>query len=398
VIPRLKPTLGIEELLAAAHPPHKNDVERFEQAFAKLMGQRHALAFPYGRTGLILLLEALALKDREIICPAYTCVVVPHAITYSGNRPVFVDCEEGGFNMDLDRAEEAITAETGAIIATSLFGYPVDLDRLDEIRKHHPHIHIIQDCAHSFAARWKGRPVQKEGVAALFGLNISKLLTSIFGGMITTDDHALYHRLKTRRDERLKRPGWRKGFRRLLYLLALYPAFWGPLYGLINRLERWGLLNHFVKYYDETRIDMPLDYMEGMCGIEGRAGMANIARYETVIDNRRKAAQYYFEHLTDKRDFRLPPEVDGATYSHYVVQVEDRYQWLQQAIRKGIQLGWLIEYNIPEMKAYGGYPAEEFPVAADYARTTINLPVWCGEKRTKRVVKKSKTIRSVSPF
>lgn len=403
MIPRLKPTLGLKELLAAFHPPRKNDVERFEQAFAKLMGQKHALAFPYGRTGLILLLEALGLKDKEVICPAYTCVVVPHAITYSGNLPVFIDCKQGGFNMDLDLAEKAITEKTGAIIATSIFGYSVDLDRLDEIRKHHPHIYIVQDCAHSFAAEWQGRPVQKEGVAALFGLNISKTLTSIFGGMITTDNEDVYQKLKTIRNQKLKRPDWRKSFRRLLYLVAVYPTFWGPVYGLINRLERSGLLNHFVKYYDETRIDMPADYHEGMCWVEARVGTANADRYEQIINKRQQAAKYYFQHLSNKgqevkcpesESFShgffntiLPPQVDGATYSHFVIQVHDKDKWLQEAIHKGLQLGWLIEYSIPEMKAYGEHKPEEFPVSAEYARKAINLPVWGGEETAKKVVK-----------
>jgi len=380
MISRLKPTIGARELVAAFHPPCRDDVERFERSFAELMGQKYALAFPYGRTGLILLLEALGLNDKEIICPAYTCVVVPHAITYSRNVPIFVDCDQGGFNMDLDLAEKAITERTGAIIATSLFGYPVNLDQLDEIRKKHPHIFIIQDCAHSFAAKWNGRPVQKEGIAALFGLNISKTLTSVFGGMITTDSDDIYQKLKTIRDQKLKKLGWGKSFRRLLYLLAVYPAFWGPVYGLINRLERLGLINHFVQYYDDTKIDMPSDYLEGMCGVEARVGTANIDRYETIINKRRAAAKYYFEHLVDKPDFKLPPEVEGATYSHFVVKVDDRDKWLQRAIGRGIQLGWLIEYNIPEMNVYENHKQEEFPVAAHCSRSSINLPVWGGKK------------------
>ena len=410
MIPRFKPTLGIKELTAAFHLPSEDDIESFERVFAGLMYQKYALAFPYGRTGLILLLETLGLKDKEIVCPSYTCVVVPHAITYSGNKPVFVDCESDGFNMNLDHVEKAITVKTGAIIATSIFGYPVDLDRLDEIRKRYPHIHIIQDCAHSFAVEWKGKPVHREGIAALFGLNISKLMTSIFGGMITTDDEDLYKKLKQIRDHRLKKPTLKKSLKRLLYFLAVYPAFWEPIYGIINKLERSGLLNRFAKYYDETVIDMPEGYLEGMCGIEARVGTANVERYETIINKRRTAAKYYFDHLRnseqgirntehrvkskiseffvhDPLTFILPPQVEGATYSHFVVQVHDREKCLQQAIRKNVQLGWLIEYNIPEMKGYGKRRPEEFPVAATYARTTINLPVWGGVTLAEKIVK-----------
>ncbi|MBI4773477.1 MAG: DegT/DnrJ/EryC1/StrS family aminotransferase, partial [Deltaproteobacteria bacterium] len=192
----LNPPLGANELAAAFDLFAKNALEEFESAFSRAMGTKYAVAFPYGRTALMALLEALDLRRREVLCPAYTCAVVPHAIVYSGNEPVFVDCEPGGFNMDLDRAERLITRKTGAVIATSLFGYPVDLDRLGAVRDAHPHLHLIMDCAQSVGAVWKGRPIHKEGIVALFGFGIGKTLTSVFGGMITTDDSSVYNRLK----------------------------------------------------------------------------------------------------------------------------------------------------------------------------------------------------------
>jgi len=388
MIPRLKPTIGIKELVAALPPARMDDVQRFEQDFATLMGQKYALAFPYGRTGMMLLFEALGFKEKEIICPAYTCVVVPHSIVYSGNTPVFVDCEQGGFNMDLGKAEKAITEKTGAIISTSLFGYPVNLDKLDALKKKYPQIMIIQDCAHSFAAEWKGRPVQKAGVAAIFGLNISKMLTSIFGGMITTDNEELHSKLRRLRDETLLPADWKKSLRRLVYLISVFPALWEPIYGIINCLERYGLIDYFVQYYDESKIDMPADYLQQMTALEARVGRVNITLYEKIVENRKAAARYYFNCFDDKLEFILPPQVPGATYSHFVVQVPDREKWLDKALRQGVQLGWLIEYSIPEMTAYGGHGLDKFSVSANYSRTTINLPVWGGEKLSQKVCKK----------
>ena len=385
MIPRLKPKLGSQELRAALHLSRPDDVLRFESAFAELMAQRFAVAFPYGRTALIYLLRALGLAAKEIICPAYTCVVVPHAIHYSGNRPTFIDCLPGSFNMDLDKAEQAINENTGAIVATSLFGYPVDLDRLDKLRLRHPNIHIIQDCAHSFAAEWKGRPVQKESIAAVFGLNISKILTSIFGGMITTDDKDLFDKLKQLRDSELSPACWGKSFRRILYFLSVYPTFLEGVYGIINKLERTGFLNKFVKYYDEFSINMPSDYLETISKVEARVGIANIARYHKIIENHVDAANHYFNSLHDRPDFKLPPQVSGATYSHFAVKVKNRVEWLQKGLNQNVQLGWIIEYSPPLMRAYGKSPREEFPEAASYADTMINLPVWGGKELAKRV-------------
>lgn len=377
MIPRLKPDLGWNELVAAFTPPRKNDVERFERAFAEEMGQKNAIAFPYGRTGLVLLLEAMGLTDREVVCPAYTCVVVPHAIVTSGNKPVFVDSQEQDFNMDLELVPQAITERTGAIVATSIFGYPVDLDRLDEIREQYPHIRIIQDCAHSFAAEWKGKSVQKAGDAAIFGLNISKLITSIFGGMITTDDDYLANRLRSLRDNHLKPATLGKSLKRLFYLLAVYPTFFGPIYGLVSRLERSGLLDNFVKYYDDAIIDMPDDFLEMMTKIEARVGFIQISKHRKVIEHRRKTANIYHNALKDRENFQLPPQVEGATYSHYVPRVPERKTIIERALRNNIQLGELIEYSIPEMTAYQKFKYVGGDHAKLMAETTINLPVHC---------------------
>ena len=78
-----------------------------------------------------------------------------------------------------------------------------------------------------------------------------------------------------------------------------------------------------------------------------------------------------------------------ASIKHTLVAlVEDRDQWLKEYLKKGIQLGWLIEYNIPEMQGYGCHKPEEFPIAAQYARMAINLPVWGAAKLTEKVAKK----------
>lgn len=396
MIPRLKPTLGWGELAAAWTPAGAADVERFEGGFAELMGQRHAIAFPYGRTGLMLLLEALGLKDREVICPAYTCVVVAHAIVLSGNRPVFVDCAAEGFNMDLDQAEAAITDHTGALIATSLFGYPVDLDRLDGIRRRNPGLVVVQDCAHSFAAEWQGRPVQRAGDAAFFGLNISKLITSVFGGMVTTDNADVAGRLRAVRGQRLHPPGWDKGWRRRLYLTAVYPAFSGPIYGTVNRLERLGLLDRFVKYYDDAAIDMPADHLEAMTGVEARVGGRQLRRYHGLIGHRREIAALYDRILGGIPSLRLPPLIEGATYSHYVPCTADREAILEHALSEGVQLGRLIEYSVPELTAYqqvavGG----AFPNAGRLAASTLNLPLHVGPRDARRVA--GVVARAVAP-
>ncbi|MEQ8320917.1 MAG: DegT/DnrJ/EryC1/StrS family aminotransferase [Rhodospirillales bacterium] len=390
MIPRLKPRFGLAEILTAAHVGHDGDIKRFENEFAHLAEQNRAVTFPYGRTALVALLDTMGLKGKDVILPAYTCVVVAHAVIISGNKPVFVDSQEHDFNMDIEAASAKVNENTGAIIMTSLFGYPVDLDALDAFRERFPHVKIIQDCAHSFLADWRGRGVQKEGVAAIYGLNISKLMSSIFGGMVTTDDEELYDALLKWRVRHLQPSSWSKSLSRMLYLLATYPAFYGPLYGFVNYLERNGFLDRFVRYYDESLIEMPADYLVCMTPLEARVGIVQTRRYGDIIRHRRDIAAYYNATLAPyagKLGILLPPNVEGATYSHFAVQTARKAELMEKALNHGVQLGEVIEYCVPAMSSYAGslQPDESFPVAERFSHTVINLPLSCSFAESRHV-------------
>lgn len=375
MIPRLKAALGLSELKAAFTFPRSDDVNKFEKEFARLADQKYAVAFPYGRTGLVAVIKALGIEKAEILCPAYTCVVVPHAIVTSGNTPVFLDSNPDDMNMELRLVDVAITPNTKAIITTSIFGYPVNLNLLDEIRKRYPDIIILQDCAHSFFCEWDKRPVHKEGVCAIYGLNISKIMTSIFGGIVTTDDENFANKLIATRDQFLTPASLVKSLKRFLYLLAIYPAFSNIGYGIVNRLERSGFLDHFVKYHDPTLIDMPNDYLQAMAPVEARVGITQCYKYSQIIEHQRKLARLYFNGLKDVTGLELPSWNDGATWSHFVVRTEFAKLLIDACLAKGIQLGELIDYHIPSMPAYQNYKYFGSGYASNLPGKVINLPM-----------------------
>ena len=161
--PRFKPKIGWQEL-KVLFTKNKFAVQRFEKAFAKKFQAVDAVAFPYGRSAQWAFINAVGLKDMDIIMPAYTCSVVAHAVALSGNHPKFIDINLSDFNMDLEKVEAAINPNTRAIIATHTFGYPQDLDQLEAIVKRaedrYGHkVWLIQDCCHAFGAEYKGRRV-----------------------------------------------------------------------------------------------------------------------------------------------------------------------------------------------------------------------------------------------
>lgn len=395
MIPRFKPCLGKAELLAALRP-QPDAVPRFEAAFARAFEAKHAIAFSYGRSALWAFFKAMGIEGAEVIMPAYTCVVVAHATVLSGNIPRFVDITLHDYNMDLDQVEKAINNRTRVILATHLFGYPLDVDRLREIvrraesRFGHK-IWVIQDCAHAFGARWQGKLVCNAGDAALFGLNISKTMTSVFGGMLTTSVADVDRHVREFREQTFTAPRAARGLARLFYLLGVYMAFERHAYGLVHWMETGTpLLNRLTRaYHLDGSIHFPPDYRSRMQPLEARVGIVQLRRHDDMVRRRQQTAAFYSARLASVKGWVLPPLVDGATYSHYVVRVPDRATAVRRFCAAGIQLGELIQYCVPRLDSYRRNCDEQFcRNAVVCSQSTVNLPIHhgLGRDHLKRIV------------
>ena len=382
MIPRLKPYLDWQEVFA----PFKRtdaDVLAFEKAFAKKFNVQHALAFPYGRSALWAFLKTMQIENAEIVQPAYTCSVVAHATVLSGNIPVFVDCTLDDYNMDLEKFADAITDKTQAVIPTHIFGHPMDVDTINQIvrsaeKKFGHKIWVIQDCAHSFNAKWHKNYVMQSGDAALFGLGISKLITSIFGGMFTTNNDALANKLRLFRDQNFIHPGSIKNLRRYLYLLAVYPAFSTPLYGFVYWLQKkTPLLNRLTKaYHLDQKIHFPPDFLNKLTSTEAAVGLVQLKKYDRIINRRLSAAEIYFGLDAYHPVFIFPPKIEGATYSHFSIRTNRKKETMEYFARHGVQLGELIEYSMPHHPAYLKYTqGTKYPNATLCSHSMINLPI-----------------------
>lgn len=380
MIPRFKPDLGWPEFKALFRR-NLGAVERFEKEFAKAFQAVDAVAFPYGRSAQWAFFNAVGIKDAEVIMPAYTCSVVAHAVSLSGNQPRFIDIRLDDYNMDLDLVPPAINERTRAIIATHTFGYPQDLDRLEtivrEAEERYGHkIWLIQDCCHAFGAEWKGRMIGTSGDVAVYAFNISKMMTSIFGGMLTFQDQALADWLRAWRNDHYKPAHWTKAVQRRLYLLAVYFAFNEKVYGLTWWLqEKTPLLNRFTKsYHLDDRIHFPPDYFDEMLAVEAAVGLEQLKKYPCIVERRRGNARYYDQHLPRREGWGYPPVLEGATYSHYVVRVPDRAKVALEFAEKGVHLGELIQYSIPELACYKN-TVSDCPSARLASVSTVNFPV-----------------------
>jgi dTDP-4-amino-4,6-dideoxygalactose transaminase len=176
------------------------EVEGLEADLARLVDCRYAIGCASGSDALLLALMALEIgPGDEVITPPFTFVATVGSIARVGARPVFVDISPDDFNLDPQQIAQAITRRTRAIMPVHLFGLPARMDAILEIA-HTRQLPIIEDAAQSLGSRWQGTAVGGLGTLGCFSFFPSKNLGGAGdGGMITTNDPHLEHRLRVLR-------------------------------------------------------------------------------------------------------------------------------------------------------------------------------------------------------
>jgi len=156
----------------------------FEKQLAAFLDAKYVLLTPTGRKGLSLILEYYRFpKGAQIILPAYTLKDLVFMIQEKGYAPVFVDIDPYTYNMDASLVAAKITDKTVMVIATHLFGMPCEIDKIVEICKGQGVV-VIEDCAHSLGARFKGKRVGAFADAAFFSFEVSKPVNTFGGGAV----------------------------------------------------------------------------------------------------------------------------------------------------------------------------------------------------------------------
>lgn len=174
-----------------AEPPNK--VATFEKEFAARMQVRYALAVTSGTAALQCAVAALEIgPGDEVILPAWTWHSCYNAIVLAGGLPVFAEVDHS-FNIDPAGIESKITPQTKAILVAHLQGNAADMDRILPVARKHG-VRVLEDCAQSCGANYKGRPVGSFGDVNIFSLQINKTITSGEGGAVTTNDPVLFER------------------------------------------------------------------------------------------------------------------------------------------------------------------------------------------------------------
>jgi len=212
-----KPVFGEEEIKAVTEVLKSGWIGmgpkciEFEQAFAQYVGSPFAVSVSSCTAALHLALAALDIgPEDEVITTPFTFVATVGAIEYVGARPVLVDIDPRTLNINPELVERAITSKTKAIIPVHFGGLPCAMERLTGIAKKHG-VAIVEDAAHAIGARWRSTMIGGiPGSIACFSFYPNKNITTIEGGMITTDSRTLADKFTIMRLHGLDNEAWRR--------------------------------------------------------------------------------------------------------------------------------------------------------------------------------------------
>lgn len=164
-----------------------------EEKLKEYLGVKNLLYVSNGTIALQLAIKALDLRG-EVITTPFSYVATTTSLLWENCQPVFVDIEMNTFCINPDKIEAAITENTSAILATHVYGYPCDIDRIKKIADKH-NLKVVYDGAHAFGVKMNDMSVFNYGDVSTLSFHATKLFHTIEGGAVITENDEMARKI-----------------------------------------------------------------------------------------------------------------------------------------------------------------------------------------------------------
>ncbi len=269
-------------------------IDQFEQAVAKFVGVKYAVAYSSGTSALHGAYFAANLKpEEEVLLAPITFAATGNAALYLGANPVFCDVEPDTGNIDVSKVESKISKKTKILVGIDFAGHPCNADELSAIAKKHNLVFIV-DAAHSLGGKYKGKNAGSLADMSILSFHPVKSMTTGEGGMVLTNDPIYYDRLLKFRT-----------------------------HGIEKRLEKLVNKDEFEgSWYHEMQ---ELGYNYRITDIQAALGDSQLKQLPEFIARRREIAKEYRKRLAT---------IDGIAVLSERNQVESAYHLFPILITK----------------------------------------------------------------
>lgn len=335
---KFKILLSLWNIMGNAPPhPRYQIVEEFEKKLAEFFELPYALGVASGTDALILSLKACGIgPGDEVIIPAISFFSTAAAPAWIGARPVFADIDAESLNIDPAKIEKVITPRTKAIIAVHLNGRMADMEQITALAKKKPLI-VIEDAAHAFGSKYKGKPPGYYGDLACISFNPTKIFGGYGDGGAIITQHA-------------------------------------ELAEKINYMRRYG------SRYQEFGIDHPVvGVASRLHPFQAAVLKAKLGIAENIIAQTRRNYFLYSELLKGIEGLTLSKEpepehfINGYRYPVFTAKRAGLRKFLRE---RGIDARFQYGVPLPFFEAWAnlGYKKGDFPVAEKIADEVLCLP------------------------
>lgn len=284
---------AVAEAIASGWIAQGPRVARFEQAFAKAMHSRYAVATSSCTTALHLsLIVAGVGAGDDVVVPSFCFIATANAVRHVGANPVFADVDSVTGNVTGHTIAEALTPQTRAVIAVDQGGVPVDID---DIRSFTDQLSIVvvEDAACGAGSIYKGLPVGAGAEIAAWSFHPRKLLTTGEGGMLTTSNPDWADRARHLREHAMS----------------------------VSAVDRHASVLPPAEEYTEVGFNYR------MTDLQAAVGLVQLGRLPQIVARRREIAERYRVAIDEIAGLRAvaDPEYGRGNFQSFWVEVGDAY-------------------------------------------------------------------------
>lgn len=371
--------------------------EELEAEFKEYLGIKYAVSFNSGRSAFYAILRALGLTEGEkVLLQAFTCNAAINPVLWAKLRPVYVDCDENAFNIDIADLRAKISPETKVLMIQHTFGQPANMDEVMSIVRQN-NLTLIEDCAHALGAEYNGQKVGTFGKASFFSFSRDKVISSVYGGMAVTNDPELAKKLRQAQGE-LGMPSYFWIFQQILHPILLNYIIL-PIYNFLDLgkifliLSQWLHILSKAVHWKEKRGLRPDYFPKALPNALALLALNQFKKLDKFYEHRRELFEYYSENLKNT-SFVLPASDPKSkpSYLRFTVKHQKAHEIIYDAWHKeNILLGdWYTtpiapyDTKLEEMH----YKMGMCPNAERLAKKTFNLPthINISQKDTERIV------------
>lgn len=366
------------------------EIKTLEESLKNYLGVKSVFSFNSGRSSFFAILKSLDLPtDSEVLLQAFTCNAAVNPVIWAGLNPIYVDCDKETYNMSLSELKTKITAKSKVLLVQHTFGLPADMDEILKIANENNLI-VIEDCAHALGALYKGKKVGTFGLAAFYSFSRDKVISSVYGGAVATNDSRLAENLaKFQEQIGFPKPFW--ALQQLAHpvllntiILPIYKFFdLGKIFLVLSQITH--ILSKAVRM-EEKRGEMPNYFPKKLPNSLAILADKQLFKLDKFYNHREKLSNIYFKEL-ENSGFKVSKFVSpnylrehGLRHSflRFTVNHDKAFEIIHTAWDKeNILIGdWYTSPVAPDDTKLDKlkYAVGSCPVAESLAKRTINLP------------------------